>query len=489
MNRAFLMACVAICALSAPASAQDVGVMAAINRDVTGERPAEPPRTLVLNERLISNERVTTSASGGGQVLFLDQTSLTLSPNSDIILDRYVYDPERQTGELSVSMLKGAMRLVGGRITKSSAATIRTPSATIGIRGGIASTTVEEDGSTLHIHVAGLSSTVTTAEGTVTVTREGGAVQVPAPEGGVDEAGFEASGEDDVGGASEQTGDAGAETGGETGGQTGGAGGFGTAGGEPEFIGVAPPEVIETAFDSGTGVGNGGITEPVTPEAVDQRIEPIEIEVSRADDVIESAPISTEGEREAETFSDPPPLAEPPEEEVAEDNIAENIEDELVQILDGIEFNGAWRPVVGLADGNFAFAENNLRYEMKYSLTDAQGIVVVELPNASDLSDAQVQSLFNGNLRGDRFIVVGDEDLNIVGDANLLSNLGGDASDVALIITTDDEARGAIFIDYSEAAGLPNIDFVDGEIVPVKGKRVDGRPTSEAVNRRRNANN
>ena len=133
----------ALGATGANAQNPDVGVLAAVNRDVLGERPQEQPRQLVLREKLILDERITTSPVGGGQVMFLDQTTLTLSPNSDILLDRYVYDPNAQTGDVSVSLLKGAMRFVGGRITKTGVATIKTPSATIGIRGGIGHVTVD----------------------------------------------------------------------------------------------------------------------------------------------------------------------------------------------------------------------------------------------------------------------------------------------------------------------------------------------------------
>ena len=181
-----LVGCTAALLLASSVYAADIGAIAAVNRDVQGTRPAEQPRRLVLNEKLIQNERVTTTAESGGQVLFLDQTTLTLTPNSDIILDKYVFDPASDKGELAVTMLKGAMRMVGGRITKSSAATIRTPSATIGIRGGIGNITVNEDGSTEYMHIAGFSATITsTSNQSITITREGGMAEVGAPAGGV----------------------------------------------------------------------------------------------------------------------------------------------------------------------------------------------------------------------------------------------------------------------------------------------------------------
>ena len=65
-------------------------------------------------------------------MLFLDQTSLTVSPNSEIVLDKYVYDPEAQTGEIGVSVARGVLRLIGGRITKKTDGVIKTPTATIG---------------------------------------------------------------------------------------------------------------------------------------------------------------------------------------------------------------------------------------------------------------------------------------------------------------------------------------------------------------------
>ena len=134
------------------AASSEIGSMAAINRDVLGTCPQEDARRLFVRDRVILDERVATSANSGGQVMFLDQTTLTLTPNSDIILDRYVFDPNDNSGDLSVTVLKGAMRLIGGKITKTGVAQLSTPSVTIGIRGGIGNVTVGEDGSRIHAH-------------------------------------------------------------------------------------------------------------------------------------------------------------------------------------------------------------------------------------------------------------------------------------------------------------------------------------------------
>lgn len=437
----------AICALLiatlavGEAAAQAVGVLAAVNRDVTGERPAEPPRPLILNEQLISNERVTTSDTGGGQVLFLDQTSLTLSPGSDIVLDRYLYNPEQDTGELSVSILKGAMRLVGGRITKTSVATIRTPSATIGIRGGIGNVTVEPDGGTSYIHVAGISSTISNDAGEVTITREGGFATVP------------------------------------------GDGEGGEGGGAPTYQGVATPETMAEAFSAGTGEGDGGAALPPTPATVAPRIEPLEVEVSRASGATTEPPISTTGQQQQNQFAAPPPdVSETPDDEIADSNIAQDIADEQTQLLSGLTFSTTWDAVAGLTNGDFAQA-SGLDMQLEYSLVDGQGIAIVQLPTTGDAFPT-ITAPDGTQFVGDRFIVVGDEDLALSGDVSVLSQLGGDASDTALIISAEDLLSGSIFIDYADS-GLENTAFVDGDVTPVTGERVDAAPIIQRVNSRR----
>src|SRR3546814_17607007 len=82
-------------------------------------------------------ERIVTTSVGQTQVLFVDQSSLTVGPNAEVVIDRFVYDPDRTTGELVVSVTKGVLRFVGGKIRASKGATLRTPTATLGISGSV----------------------------------------------------------------------------------------------------------------------------------------------------------------------------------------------------------------------------------------------------------------------------------------------------------------------------------------------------------------
>lgn len=124
--------------VSAPASAKQAGVAAAVNTDATSIPPAEAERTLIVGKRVVFNERIKTSLNGQAQLLMLDQSAVTVGPNSELVIDKFVYDPDKRSGEMALSLSKGLMRFVGGRISKSGGVKVRTPVATMGIRGGIA---------------------------------------------------------------------------------------------------------------------------------------------------------------------------------------------------------------------------------------------------------------------------------------------------------------------------------------------------------------
>ena len=84
-----------------------------------------------------ANELITTNANDRAHLVFLDGSSLTVGPNAQLTIDKFVFDPNTKTGELAINASKGVLRLVGGKISKGNPITITTPSSTIGIRGGI----------------------------------------------------------------------------------------------------------------------------------------------------------------------------------------------------------------------------------------------------------------------------------------------------------------------------------------------------------------
>lgn len=119
------------------AVAQNSGRVGAVNNDATGTPPGAATRKLTVGSGIVVKERVRTSSSGSTQIQFPDQSTLNIGSNSDMVIDQFVYDPHAKSGSMVASAAKGVLRYVGGQISHNSGATINTPSAAIGIRGGI----------------------------------------------------------------------------------------------------------------------------------------------------------------------------------------------------------------------------------------------------------------------------------------------------------------------------------------------------------------
>src|ERR1700691_2088799 len=128
----------AVLALSAAARADTVGTAGAVNTTSSGTPPGAPTRVIEIGTQVVENEKIQTTASGSVQVLFIDKTTLNVGPNWSLVIDRFVYNPATTNGQLAISLSKGVLRVVGGVATHSEGATIRTPVAAIGLRGGIA---------------------------------------------------------------------------------------------------------------------------------------------------------------------------------------------------------------------------------------------------------------------------------------------------------------------------------------------------------------
>lgn len=159
------------------ASAQEVGVIGAVNPTSQSTAPGRTIRSVELGQQVIFREKISTTSAGSVQLAFIDKSTLTIGANSNVVIDEYVFNPATDTGKMTVSVGKGVMRFVGGQLSHSGNAQIRTPTATIGLRGAAGSVTVGPNGATTYNHHFG-RATVRTDAGTQIVSRPGFSVTV-----------------------------------------------------------------------------------------------------------------------------------------------------------------------------------------------------------------------------------------------------------------------------------------------------------------------
>lgn len=117
------------------ATPSEIGTTAVTKNSVTGLL-GNAQRTLKRGDGVFQNESIATGKDAGAQLLFRDETALTMGPESRVTLDKLIYDPDKKTGEMTIRAVTGAFRFVTGSGPKAGYK-VETPVGTIGVRGSI----------------------------------------------------------------------------------------------------------------------------------------------------------------------------------------------------------------------------------------------------------------------------------------------------------------------------------------------------------------
>ena len=112
-------------------------------------------RELLVARDAMRDERIDTTARGQVQLLFADQSSLSIAPHSDVVVNEFRFDPQTHAGKLTATVTSGLLRYVGGQISKGEDVAFYTPGAAVLVRGGIILIKTERDirggGATTHV--------------------------------------------------------------------------------------------------------------------------------------------------------------------------------------------------------------------------------------------------------------------------------------------------------------------------------------------------
>jgi opacity protein-like surface antigen len=141
-------AAVSLLVLSSAAAfaADKIGSAVRIVNKVTGEIDQQQ-RQLKTDDAVNQNEAIEVSADSLGELKLNDDTKLALGPGARLVLDKFVYDPAPSTGTVSVNLLTGAFRFITG-LSRKGNYQLRTPSASITVRGTIFDVFVDGAGGT-----------------------------------------------------------------------------------------------------------------------------------------------------------------------------------------------------------------------------------------------------------------------------------------------------------------------------------------------------
>ena len=117
---------------SVHAEPQAIGETSKIIKRVVGT-VEDVNRSLIDADKVHRRELIETSGNSATKLVFADGSTLSVGPDSDVLLDEFVYAGGEEDTSI-ITLTKGVIRFVSGSMRKQGVE-IRTPAATIGIRG------------------------------------------------------------------------------------------------------------------------------------------------------------------------------------------------------------------------------------------------------------------------------------------------------------------------------------------------------------------
>ena len=132
----------ALPAIAAPGD--DIGATVRIVNLVTAAYERDH-RNLATGDLVRQDDLIEVAPDGIGEIKLRDDTKLALGPGARLLLDEFVYKPDISGGAIVLNLVKGAFRFMTGLAAKP-AYVIRTPTASITVRGTIFDVYVEASG-------------------------------------------------------------------------------------------------------------------------------------------------------------------------------------------------------------------------------------------------------------------------------------------------------------------------------------------------------
>lgn len=159
-----------------------IGNAAAVRGGVMAFQPSRGAVGVVLDngKPVYLNDVITTDKSGHLQILLRDETIFTLGPDSSMTLDKFVYDPSTNVGELTANVAKGAFRFISGKIAKKQPSNmkVKLPVGTIGIEGTMVEGTTGPQGSMIVLLGPGKNNNAAETHGQIWVENKGAKVRI-----------------------------------------------------------------------------------------------------------------------------------------------------------------------------------------------------------------------------------------------------------------------------------------------------------------------
>ena len=117
-------------------AADPIGQVKTADGPVTVERGGAS-QPVAIGDHVFQSDTVVTGAGASVGITFVDNSMMSLGPDSRLALDKFQFDATTQDGVFDSSLQKGTLAVKSGQIVKQTpeAMHIKTPAALLGVRG------------------------------------------------------------------------------------------------------------------------------------------------------------------------------------------------------------------------------------------------------------------------------------------------------------------------------------------------------------------
>jgi hypothetical protein len=127
--------------------AMDVGSMEQVRQNVYGVPPQGGEAVKRKGDAVVFQETLQTLEDSSALIRFIDDSKLSLGAKSKVMIDEFVFDPKNVKGNALIEISVGTLRFVTGDMPKGGVI-IKTPTATLTLRGTDVVVHVHPDGTT-----------------------------------------------------------------------------------------------------------------------------------------------------------------------------------------------------------------------------------------------------------------------------------------------------------------------------------------------------
>ena len=110
-----------------------IGVIGAAVGEITNQNNEK----LSNGSKIFFGDTIVSNNNSNAQILFLDQTILTLGEDTELTIDEFIYDPNSHEGSFVSNVKSGTVKFITGQISKKNPENleVKFPSGTLGARG------------------------------------------------------------------------------------------------------------------------------------------------------------------------------------------------------------------------------------------------------------------------------------------------------------------------------------------------------------------